>query len=259
MNYYKLEIINYETSTFSSLDVTYVIHLENNGRLENVKKQLDEFKPSKKCIILHNKGYKNNMKPFLKKQDSSHDLAHANIFIMNDVIKNNYNNIMVLEDDFIFNKNIKSHSKNIDSFVLSKNRDKLVYFIGYIPIVVAPYNNYNYKVLFGLCTHCVIYNQNTCKDIIKKKDLHKDIDIYYLKYNCFMYYKPLCYQLFTRTENSERWIFRDFALGIYKLLQLNKVPQPGYNIIYNTSKIFSFLLLFLLFILILFIFKAYSI
>ena len=56
MNCYKFQKITFKTGLFDIIDMTYVIHLENNGRLDNVIKELNTFKPSKNIIILHIKG-----------------------------------------------------------------------------------------------------------------------------------------------------------------------------------------------------------
>ena len=43
---YQLEYIAGENPLFQQVDATYVIHLEDNGRLEDVKRELREFYPS---------------------------------------------------------------------------------------------------------------------------------------------------------------------------------------------------------------------
>ena len=232
---YRFEEINYEESILETIDVAYVIHLEGNGRLQNIKDQLNKFKPCKKCIIVYNKGFKNCNKSYLKKQSANYDLADANIKVMEDAKSRNLNNVMVLEDDFFFDDNIINHKNNVDSFIKSKEDKNMIYFIGYIPGVVLPYDYYNFKILMGGMTHCVIYNKKTYLEMLKNPPIF-DIDIYYLKYNCYMYYKPLCYQLFPETENSKNWSDFGILMGILKILNMNKNHKPGYDIIYFFAK-----------------------
>jgi hypothetical protein len=55
---YKKIISNYGLYD-DSIDSTYIIHLENNGRLDNVMKQINKYMPTKIVYIVFNKGYKN--------------------------------------------------------------------------------------------------------------------------------------------------------------------------------------------------------
>ena len=51
-----------------SIDATYIIHLEGNGRYEHIQKQLLEYHPTNIVYILFNKGYKKSIKkPFIDK------------------------------------------------------------------------------------------------------------------------------------------------------------------------------------------------
>jgi len=102
---YKYKTINYKYGVLDdSVDATYVIHLENNGRLDSVMEQINKYKPTKLIYIVFNKGYKN-----CKKQDfinsTVKDIIDANFNIFNHAKINNYNNILILEDDFFLMMN----------------------------------------------------------------------------------------------------------------------------------------------------------
>ena len=57
---YKFEKIENVTSLLDDcVDATYIIHLEGNGRLEHIYKQLEIFKPTQIIYIVHNKGFTN--------------------------------------------------------------------------------------------------------------------------------------------------------------------------------------------------------
>ena len=92
----------------SFVDATYILTMENSKRKDDYENQLKEFIPTKTIYIVHNKGYKKCDK-ILYKNTPNYDLIDANLNAMNHSLKNNYNNILILEDDFIFNKEIKNN------------------------------------------------------------------------------------------------------------------------------------------------------
>ena len=56
---YNFEKLSYESGLLDAgVDVTYIIHLENNNRYDNILKQLEKYKPSKTVYILLNKGFR---------------------------------------------------------------------------------------------------------------------------------------------------------------------------------------------------------
>ena len=56
---YHFEKHSYNDGCLSeSVDATYIIHLEGNGRLLKIKQQLEKYHPSYTTYILFNKGYK---------------------------------------------------------------------------------------------------------------------------------------------------------------------------------------------------------
>jgi hypothetical protein len=71
----------------------------------------------------------------------------------------------------------------------------------------------------------------------------------------YVYYTPLCYQLFEQTENSKNWgnfniilsFLAFFLKKILNSLNLDKSIEPGYSILYVFSKLL-FLVLVLLFV-----------
>ena len=99
MNCYNFVEYNFEQGLFDdSIDATYIIHLENNGRINNIIEQIYKYKPTKKIYILYNKGFKNCNK-ILEKNEPDKDLVHCNLRIFKHAKLNNYDNILILEDD----------------------------------------------------------------------------------------------------------------------------------------------------------------
>lgn len=254
---YKFSKILFNDSIFkNNINATYIIHLEGNGRLNHIINQLSFYQPTKIVYIVFNKGYKKCKKSkFIKNPPL--DLVDCNINIFNHAKSLNYENILVLEDDFIFSENIlnKYHINNINDFI--NNNTDFCYLLGCLPFFMIPFNSNTYQYLISGGMHSVIYSKKYREKIlnINQKDIH-DWDLYSWKYirNRYCYYKPLCYQLFTNTENCNYWgkntIFKnimDYILiltkYLFRILKMDKKPEPGFSFFYIFGKLFPLILL----------------
>jgi hypothetical protein len=238
---YRFEKLEFDSnSALLNIDATYVIHLENNGRLDSVRRQLNEFRPTKEVFILHNKGYKHCDKDaFINKAHL--DLIDAFLYIFKDAQKKDYKHILILEDDFIFNKKIKEKrvQQNIMNFINNKNYD--IYALGRIPLLQQVYNNTTNISLYGGACHAMIYSRNYINKTLQKDRRNiKDLDDFTGEtFRLYMYNEPLCYQLFPETENQKNWgngSFGKTKLKLIKLLKLNTQVEPGYSIAYIVSR-----------------------
>jgi hypothetical protein len=262
-NCYRIEKIEYEKGLFdSAIDATFIIHLENNSRYEHIMNQLQKIKPTKNVYILYNKGYKN-----CKKQDyiknTNQDLVDANLMIFKFAKELNFNNILILEDDFIFNDKLNEQTginkiNEICNFLNKNIKQDFQYLIGCLPLILMPYNLNHYLVILSIGLHSCVYSKKNRENILNiNQEKIKDMDIYNnLYFRRYTYYEPLCYQLFPITENSKTWgldynlyylsnIFKIFL----KFIQLDKQIEPGYPFFYIFSKLSLFLLFLFLFIL----------
>jgi len=242
---YYLETIEYDDPLFKEVDATYIIHLEQDtSRYDDIKQQLNMYHPTKIVHILFNKGFKTCDKPQVN--NSAEDLMDACSYIMNDAKK--YNTILMLEDDFMFDLQVKEHTQNIDSFV--STHDHFIYRLGCMPQILLPYNSYTYVGLSG-GTHAVLLSKSVRQKITFK---NKDWDRYlnFLSIN-YIYYTPICYQLYPETENQKNWgngndvtfVLASIHIWWLRLLGLHKKIQPGYSIMYIYAKITPFILYFL--------------
>jgi hypothetical protein len=221
-----------------------------------------------------NKGYKKCEKDkYIDKPPL--DLIDAFFNIFNDAKIKKYENILILEDDFIFNEKINDKKLNIpyhiDNFLDIKKNEEFTYFIGCVPYLQSNFLNLNYHNTLYLSggTHSCIYPKKFINNILNKdKDLIVDWDVYLnLNYKRYVYYMPLCYQLFTETENSKYWSRGNFILKyivsfqfyIYKILGLDRKVEPGYTIMYIFSKVFFILIIILIIYLIIKIFGLFAI
>ena len=262
---YKYEKYTYEKFLFKNINATYIIHLEGNNRLKNIKKQISEIHLTKELYILYNKGYKNCKKDkYINK--ASFDLIDAFIQIFKNAKEKNYDNILILEDDFIFDNNIFDINVryNIDNFLKRSYNNEYIYYFGCIPYLQIKTFNYHNLLLLSTGTHACIYPKKFINNIIKinqKKIIDWDIFLN-LNYKRYCYYKPICYQLFPETENKKSWnntlYLSYFIKYLLLVLKLDKKIEPGYTIMYNFSILFFYILLLILVILIYIIkFKMY--
>ena len=238
-----------------SVDATYILHLEGNGRLSNIYEQLQTFHPTKKVIIVFNKGFKKCEKN-LNKNLSTYDLVDAYLNVFKDAEEKKYKNILVLEDDFIFNLKILD-SKNTDAiakFIKERNdkKESFIYSLGCLPFLQVPINYYNRSVWLRGGTHALIYTQECRRNILDTEQTTiYDWDFYTnFNFTNYMFYEPLCYQLFSNTENKKNWVyvflFSDIFYGFLNYLGLDRNVEPGYSFFYSFS-LFLFILLFLIF------------
>ena len=244
---YRFELLEFEDCLFENIDATYILHLEGNGRIDHIHDQLKTYHPSKKVYIVYNKGYKNCAKE-LHIQSSGYDITHANINAFEHAQQ--YKHVLVLEDDFIFSKEVVDHTKHVDTFL---ERDtKFVYQLGSNPIVALPIDMYHYRVL-GLLGHANIYSSSCRKQLMhdfdngKIKGSNGGIDSYLFKtLPIYMYHKPLCYQTFPMTENRKTSWSGIIPDTFISCTNLENEPEPGFTILYWFAKLMPILLFFLI-------------
>ena len=271
---YDLKEYKFDEPIFNSVDATYIIHLEGNGRLSGIEEQLKYYHPSKVVYILFNKGFKkcekdNNI------NKAPLDLVDAFFQCFKDANSKNYENILILEDDFIFDEKIldKNHSNKIDDFLYEKNKiDEIyVYYIGTIPYLQSALGDYHNRLFISIGTQSCIYSKgfiNYLLNNVKQENIN-DWDIYtHFNYVRYKYYTPLCYQIFPETENSKYWdqgnTFLKYLLVILKynksIMKLDIQPQPGFDIMEFSSKfMFWIIIITIILIISVFIFFIYNI
>ena len=236
----------------NSIDATYVIHLENNGRYDTILKQLNNTIPTKIVYILFNKGYKKcNKEKYINSPPL--DLVDAFLEIFSHAQKENYNNILILEDDFIFNEKTIGDNEIINKNINNK-KNEFVYFLGCLPILQYPTNFNEYKIISSIGTHSIVYSKefrNKTLQIDKKEFTDWDYYIGFCGVIRYSHYRPIYYQTFPKTENSQYWstdLFFVILKFFIKLFNLDKSQEPGYILFYILSKIGIFIIIFLFYI-----------
>lgn len=255
---FRFEQIDYESGFLQdSVDATYILTMENSTRREAFMAQLKEFCPTKRVYIVVNKGFK-ACKKELPQQNPMYDIIDANLQIFSHANEKSYSNVLVLEDDFIFSKEVLNHKiqTHINSFLLDRKSQSVVYTLGCLPAVVSPYNFYTYRVLWGYAMHAMIYSNAFRTSVLEQSkkiqfnDWDMDISKMCLKQmNKFMYKTPLCYQTIPETENKQNWNMNApvrFMTDKYiQYTNFAETPEPGTGILYFASKLFFAILLIL--------------
>jgi len=260
---YNSKCFTFEKNTFPSglldqcVDATYIIHLKDNGRLEHVLEKLVNVQPTSTVYIAHNQGFKKCDKKLIE-QASYQDLTDAFLQCFKHADSQGYNNILILEDDFIFSPDIQNpeHINSICQFVSSKEGDEFIYYLGCVPVLIIPKSfGSHYSSIKSLTTHAIIYSKKARLKITDFSDKHWDVIVEKNIGSRYLYYKPLCYQLFPETENKKEWVDKDSAFitwiknAFIKGLSLDKEAEWGFFIIYVLAKLILILLIiFIIFI-----------
>ena len=263
---YRFQEIKYADPIFKEVQATYIIHLEGNGRLPAIEEQLKKYHPTETVYILWNKGFKKCQKdPAIDK--SPLDLVDAFMQCFKDADEKGYENILILEDDFIFDEKILDpcHARSIEAFLKSKQGDNYVYYLGCASLIqFSTFGNHD-RVFSSVGTHSVIYPKTFIKYTLTQYQFEiLDYDEYMNKnlfnFSRFKYSNILCYQTFPNTENQTNWgsnyiekLGVPILLNSILYLKLDRQVQPGYDILNLVSKILFWIILITTIILIFFI------
>jgi hypothetical protein len=246
---YTFKRLETEDSLFHpSVDATYVITLEGNGRYNRVEEQLKKYQPTKSLYIMTNRGYK-RCKKNLKREIPRYDLTDAFINVFRHANQQGYKNVLVLEDDFIFSDRVfdPATQANVNSFISARTDTDFIYLLGCLPHVLAPYDQ-NHYIPLSTGMHAVVYSRQARERLIHDYatttiddwDDHNN-----WRLNRYTYYEPLVYQTFPLTDNRKQWAAPDFLLYFVdfwiRLHRLDIDVEPGYSRFYAWAK-FNFYL-----------------
>lgn len=272
---YSYEIINFEQSSLN-VNAVYVLTMENSDRLEELKKQLYIYKPGKRIIIQINKGYKkcakrlcDNSKEYIN--NPYNDISHAYLNAFKNAIQNQYENILILEDDAIFSPEYYNpyNLKIVNEFIPKLNSNQWIFSLGLMPWVSLYYSYGIRRSILAYGTHASIFPISVVNNIVQNCNSISDMDNY-VNTRCVRYFYdyPLVTQTFPETENSKYWgtdlgflgsIIRYIMISTNWLFGIDKHSEPGTTIFYNINKILYDMLipLFIMYILFLIIKKKY--
>jgi hypothetical protein len=251
---YYFEERHYNNGFFDSfVDATYILTMEDSKRKDEYEEQLKKYIPTKKVYIVHNKGYKKCNKD-LSENIPPYDLIDAYLNTMNHSIEHNYNNILILEDDFIVNEEIMNININEIKNIFLDNKTPLYFNLGSINCFCIPFSTSNiYRGIYSLTSHSIIYNKKIRLDILNDNNIEKysGWDNYLTeKYKKYFYKIPLFFQKFPDTDNHKYWFKNlygeEYLLYINKKLndyiEINTNPKLGWHRINNIGFCFSYII-----------------
>ena len=247
--YYK-KILNFDNGMFDEyIDVAYLLTMENSKRKEHYMEQLNKYKPHKKIIIQYNKGFKLCNKKLIE-QNTIFDLNDAYYQVFIHARENNYKNIIIFEDDFFFDYNINQFIIDDIGKFISNNKFH-IYNLGSVLHLVLPDYKTNIKCLISTSAQSVIYNHTYIEyyiDNYEENNIKIQNDLFWNKLDIikYTYYKPICFQLYPKTENRKNWKLSAIADFFINLIKLDVKHQPGYIIGNISSYIVSFYIIYLI-------------
>jgi hypothetical protein len=204
---------------------------------------------------------------------SSDDCTFSHYITAKHAHTNKYENILILEDDFIFEEDIydKDNIDYIETFILSKLEGNNIkrYFLGCAPIILLPasLDCYHYKLLYGGAAQAVIHTKLSINTFINDYEINpkniKGPDLYFVNNgDTYTYYKPLITQLFPETENRlTTWgksdsLFSWLSNFGINILKLDKESNGfGIYLLYFLSKYMIFIICLIVYLIIYFIYK----
>jgi len=202
-------------------DKTYCINLER--RSDRWEECLNEFKKYEltgidRFIAVDGKKLNQTSSGFMT--PSRLALVKTNVNILEDAIKNNYNSILILEDDVEFTDQVK----NMESFFKSLPEDwDMLYFGGNHNTHMGkkPPNLVNDKVCklhYTFSTHCVAINKKSFVEVLNRiKKYDNALDVIYVELqkslNVYSFYPLIATQRvsFSDIENKMtdyKWLIK---------------------------------------------------
>jgi GR25 family glycosyltransferase involved in LPS biosynthesis len=222
---YKKNIENFENKIYKIQDIIDQIYIINMDKDKNRMKNLD--KKMKNLGLNYNritgvdgnkvyKKYKTKYNTKLRPGQLGCLLSHQNV--LKDAIKNNYTNILVLEDDIIFHKNFHDEFKKKYKYLIDREKNVDLLYLGCSQKhkwkdIKLNRHYYNSKKIDG--TFAMIINKILFKPILEKSSkLEKPIDriLYYYfqeKKKSFCFNPNIITVKLNTFSNTENIIFND--------------------------------------------------
>ena len=195
---YSFHLINQTNDPIlKNVDLAIVLTMENSQRKfdDSVLLNLAPL-----TYVQINKGFKKCNKPGVT--NPTEDVKHA----FKNVCKNttNYNNVIIFEDDAVFNNKYSSDEfKNIDDFI---SREKFeIYSLGSLSFNMPFYTDHKLMITpVGAC-HAVIYSNLARNNLIYMNGYHLDTDVISSFKHKYKYKYPLVCQTFPDTPAIKDW------------------------------------------------------
>ena len=207
---YHYERINNNKSLFPIIDCTYVIILKDSKYESRIREQMRRYPLSKNILLQWNKGYKNCRKK-LPRQFSVSDLTDSYKTIFHNAIINDYEYIIILEEDFVVLGDMMDGGIREEIQYFLRREEVEMLSLGSVVWGSRECGDDNFRKLdIKQGTHAFVYKREIILylyNLIKNSEEVLDMDIMtniYCK-GMYGYKRPLIIQVFSVTENQENW------------------------------------------------------
>lgn len=196
------------------IDMIYVLKLKKNDATK-LEKNVREIFPNIKIKFYEVDGISNKNEGNINQSlfeiikhntinEVALDITKNHIEIIKEAYNNNYNNILFLEEDVIFENPSQKKMENVDIW-LTNNKKWDIFYLGYCnwPVMCSFFITSNIiKVTNPLLTHAYILNKQGIEKILNftengKKNMNMHIDKLFIKipnFNKYAVYPLLAYQ-----------------------------------------------------------------
>lgn len=119
----------------------------------------------------------------LKKENAQIGCTLSHYYILKEAQKNNYSNIMVLEDDFLFLKDKEYINEEINKSTSELPKDWDIFYFGAFFVKGYDYNpveNYSQNLIKAktcFCTHAICYSNKAINKILKHLKLETELEV----------------------------------------------------------------------------------
>ena len=204
---YREEVFWFSNPLFSEdlVPVSYLLTMENSPRRDSYLEQLNEYRPTRKVVVLHNKGWKHCKKPAWV-TNSAYDLWHANLEVTNRTT----GRVLVLEDDVQFLPNIRQDVAEVEEFLrhmkdTKDTKDKTFFYtlglrLFYTTTRKSDVENH-LRVIIGADAHAILYNNIKALTPPTNPNPFHDVHVFSSLHG-YTYKRPLAIQHAEATENS---------------------------------------------------------
>ena len=209
---YTEEILHFDDPIFCTFSTSYVITMHNSSRREQYMRQIREYRPTARVVVLHNYGFRACNKASWV-SGTSLDLWHANQTIASR--ETGDEPVLILEDDCEFLPQLREWAARIEAFLVSDHRVE-AYSLGSCPFISLPVDKHHTRMYIGGSAHAVIYSAVARKKMVQagyppKHAINHDIWLFSSKLRTFMPRVPLAVQTHPMTANSKEWVVPYFV------------------------------------------------
>lgn len=232
-----------DTPIMTYVPSAYVLTMEGSTRWHSTIHTLSTI--CKDTYVQYNKGFKKCTKADCV-NNTARDIidAYRNLFLH---IQTQSAPVLVFEDDAFMRVDFRGDLEEIDQFLRTHRAN--IYSLGSIAFTHPTFNKHRPVFDWSALNmaHAMIWSFSARAQLLRMEEpcrmLHIDRCFTSKISHKYVYYRPVAYQIFPETPNSDTWCIlcnqspldkasSPFLKQCLKGLGLDKKPEPGWSIIY---------------------------